>query len=161
MTLAAIVALAAALIAAAAVLAAAAADIRRFEIPDGLSIAILATAVAYGFATPGFDWLMHLAATAIMFALGLLVFARGWFGGGDVKLLIAIAGWTGLPGLAVQLVAVALAGGLVALVVILGRRAFAGHPSPPRVFHAEAPVPYAVAIAAGTLWWAADAWPIG
>lgn len=156
MTLAAIVAL----IALVAVIAAAIADIRHFEIPDGLSITILTTAPVYGIITPGFDWLSHLAATAIMFAVGLFIFARGWFGGGDVKLLVAIAAWTGLGGLPVQLVGVALAGGVVAFILVIGRRASAGFTSVPRIFQPDAPVPYAVAIAGGTIWWAMAAWPV-
>lgn len=153
----------AALVAAGCVVAAAIADIRRFEIPDGFSIMVLAAATMYGIATPGFDWLAHLTAPLIMFGVGLLAFARGWMGGGDVKLLIAIAAWTGLAGLPVQLLGVAMAGGALAVVVLLGRRgfAFSGRTleTTPKVFQPGAPLPYAVAIASGTLWWAWQAWP--
>lgn len=160
MTLAVIIAA----IALACLLAAAVSDIARFEIPDGLSIALLATAVAYGFATPGFGWLSHLAAPLVMFGVGLFIFSRGWMGGGDIKLLVALAAWTGLGGLPLQLASVAIAGGGLSLVLILARggMAHAGRAPAelPRVFHPDAPLPYAVAIAAGTLWWAAAAWPI-
>lgn len=142
--------------------AAAIADVRSYEIPDGLSIILLVTALGFGAATPGFAWISHLAAVLLMFGIGLFVFARGWMGGGDVKLLVAIAGWTGLAGLVGQLTAVALAGGALALVLIIARRAFAARPpeSLPKLFRPDAPLPYAVAIAAGTGWWAYTAGPV-
>ncbi|WP_439534954.1 prepilin peptidase, partial [Polymorphobacter sp.] len=59
------------------VIAAAIEDLRRFEIPDQLSIALVALAIAYGALTPGFDWLSHIAAPLAVFAIGLLLFARG------------------------------------------------------------------------------------
>jgi len=145
-----------AIVALACLIAAAIADVRSYEIPDGLSITLLVTAVGFGAATPGFAWISHLAAVLLMFGIGLFVFARGWMGGGDVKLLVAIAGWTGLAGLVGQLTAVALAGGVLALVLIIARRAFAARSpeSLPELFRTGAPLPYAIAIAAGTGWWA-------
>jgi prepilin peptidase CpaA len=158
------IAIAMALAALVCVLAAAVADMRRFEIPDGLSIALLVTAAGYGFFTPGFGWISHIAAPLIMFGIGLLMFSRGWMGGGDIKLLIAIAAWTGLSGLPLQLVGVALAGGGLALVLIVVRAGLARNGRDtahmPRLFQADAPLPYAVAIAAGTIWWAWSVWPV-
>lgn len=145
------------------VVAAAICDLRAFEIPDGLSIALLVLALGYGLLTPGFNWLSHVAAPVGVFAFGLLLFAKGWMGGGDVKLLTAIAAWTGLAGLLPFLVGVSLAGGVLALLLIIARRAVAGRSSPqnlPRMLAADAPLPYAVAILAGVLWWANVAWPI-
>ncbi len=151
-----------ALVALGCVLAGAVADVMRFEIPDGLSIALLATALVYGLLTPGFGWISHLAAPLLMFGFGLFVFSRGWLGGGDVKLLVSTAAWTGLAGLALQFVAIAIAGGGLSLVLLVARAGFAGADAArvPRVFQKDAPLPYAVAIAAGTCWWAAQAWPV-
>ena len=145
-------------------LAASVADVWRFEIPDGLSITLLVTAVGYGILTPGFGWISHVTAPLLMLGIGLLLFSRGWMGGGDIKLLVAIAGWTGLWGLPLQLVSVAMAGGVLALVLLTvrGGLARAGHDTVglPRIFQKDAPLPYAVAIAAGTCWWAWTVWPI-
>ncbi|GGE11188.1 hypothetical protein GCM10011529_16940 [Polymorphobacter glacialis] len=171
MTPAEVITITAAVIALGCVLAAAIADIRRFEIPDGLSIALVATAIVYGLATPGFVWWSHIAAPLGFFALGLFVFSRGWMGGGDIKLMTGIAAWTGLEGLLAQFVATALAGGILALALIVARRVLASpalasrafasrRAGMPRVFQSDAPLPYAIAIAAGTFWWAAKAWPI-
>jgi prepilin peptidase CpaA len=139
-------------------------DLRRFEIPDTLSIVILLAAFAFGLATPGFEWLWHLAGLGIMFAVGLALFAAGWMGGGDIKLLVATAMWTGLQGLPPFLVGVSLAGGALAL-VLLGSRAmlkatgmsFETMPGPLRP---GAPMPYALAITGGAFWWAVKSWPL-
>ncbi len=141
------------------VVAAAISDLRRFLIPDELSIALLVLALAYGLVTPGFDWVSHIVAPLGFFAIGLVVFARGWMGGGDIKLLTALAAWSGLHGLLPLLVGVALAGGVVALFLLIARRVRAGKPGP-RLFERGAPLPYAVAILGGVLWWATIAWPI-
>jgi prepilin peptidase CpaA len=158
------IALALALVALACLAAAAAFDVVTFEIPDTLSIVILATAVGYGLATPGFAWLSHGLAVLVMFGIGLLLFSRDWMGGGDIKVLVAVAGWTGLAALPMQLAYVAIAGGGLALVLIIARRglAAAGRPAEalPRLFHQDAPLPYAVAILFGTLWWALERWPV-
>lgn len=139
-------------------------DLKKFEIPDTLSIVILLSAFAFGLATPGFDWLWHLAGLGLMFAVGLGLFAAGWMGGGDIKLLVATAMWTGLAGLPAFLVGVSIAGGVLAL-VLLGSRAglkaagvsFDRMPGPLRP---GAPMPYALAIAGGAFWWAARSWPL-
>ncbi len=145
-------------------LAAAVADMRRFEIPDTFSIALIALAIAFGFTQPDFPWLAHGAALLLMFALGALLFSLGWMGGGDVKVLTGTAAWVGLQGLLMQLAGVAIAGGLLALVLLLvragGRIADVPDERMPRMFQAGAPLPYAVAIAGGTIWWAWRAWPL-
>ena len=151
-----------ALVALACVLAAAGFDLRRYEIPDGLSVALLVTAAGFGLLTPGFSWVSHLVAPLIMFGLGLAAFHFGWFGGGDVKLLVGISAWTGLGtllplgGLPMLLVMVSVAGGGLVLLLIIGRRLAAGTAAEqlPPMLRPGGPVPYAVAIAAGTLWWA-------
>jgi len=145
-------------------LAAAVADVTRFEIPDTLSIALIALAIAFGFTQPDFQWLSHGAALLLMFAVGALLFSLGWMGGGDVKVLTGTAAWVGLQGMLMQLAGVAIAGGLLALVLLLvragGRLANVPADRMPRVFQAGAPLPYAVAIAGGTIWWAWKSWPL-
>jgi prepilin peptidase CpaA len=152
-------------LAAAALLASCLADLRRFEIPDTISIVILGSAVAFGLATPGFEWLWHAGGLALMFAIGLGLFAIGWMGGGDIKLLVATAAWTGLKGLLPFLLGVTLAGGIVALVLLASRSAFraAGFPADrmPGPLQPGAPMPYALAITGGAFWWAAQTWPLG
>ena len=50
------------------------------------------------------------------------MFARGWMGGGDIKLLAASVLWFDLSSGWRLLVAIAIAGGIVALFVIFVRR---------------------------------------
>ena len=56
-----------------------------------------------------------------MFLLGAGLFALGLFGGGDVKLIAAMALWTGFADLARFLLVMGAAGGLLGLVLLLKR----------------------------------------
>jgi prepilin peptidase CpaA len=107
-------------------------------------------------------------------SLGLAVFAvatfcwkRGWMGGGDVKLLGAAAIFVPPLHVGDMLVAVTLAGGVVGLIYLLGRSLLPRNVRPAtarprrllaRILRVErrrlgrgGPLPYASAIAAGTL----------
>ena len=111
-------------------------------------------AVLFGLGTPGFDW----AEGGDFFAFGLLAFARGWLGGGDVKVMTGCACWATLGTLAAQVVLIAIAGGVLALVLMLLRRglAVAGvtGDNAPRLVQVGADLPYAVGIAGGMAVWA-------
>jgi prepilin peptidase CpaA len=139
------------------VLASAAFDLRTFEIPDTITVLIIIGAVLFGLGTPGFDWASHAAAGGAFFAFGLLAFARGWLGGGDVKVMTGCACWATLGSLAEQVVLIAIAGGGLAVILILLRRslAMAGvtGDDAPRLVRVGAHLPYAVAIAAGMTVW--------
>jgi prepilin peptidase CpaA len=106
-----------------------------------------------------------LVAAAILLLLLLVIYQRGSIGGGDVKLLVALA--VGLPfaGVIQLLTITALAGGLLALVHLVMRHlpypklAPAGSSLVRRVYAVErwrhlrhAPLPYGVAIACGGIW---------
>lgn len=132
-------------------------DLWRYEIPDTLTILIIAAAVLFGLGTPGFNWPSHAAAGGAFFAFGLLAFARGWLGGGDVKIMTGCACWATLSSLPAQIVLIAMAGGALALVLMLLRRGLvlAGitGDNPPRLLRVGADLPYAVGIAAGMALW--------
>lgn len=136
-------------------------DIAARTIPNALSLAIAALGLAAhllaGDAPPA------LLAALGVFLLGILAWRCGVMGGGDVKLLAActlLAGPATAPDL---LLAVALAGGVLAL-VYLGLRPLLAPPAArrpasllARALRAEAwrirrggPLPYAVAIGLGT-----------
>lgn len=141
---------------------AAARDIATRLIPDPVPIAIVAIGLAArlfdGWAAAG----MSLLLAAAIFLLLVPVAARGWLGGGDVKLISAMA--VGLPpALTLDLVvATVFVGGALGVAYILGRhlvpetRVAGGATLLRRVLAVEAwrirrrgPLPYAVAIAGG------------
>lgn len=106
-----------------------------------------------------------LIAAAILFLLLLLIYARGWIGGGDVKLLAALAIGLPLTGIVQLLTVTALAGGVLALAHLMMRNlpypnlAPVGSSLVRRVYAAErwrhlrhAPLPYGLAIACGGIW---------
>lgn len=122
-------------------------DIRRYIIPNTLCITVAALALPYWIATslatgqPLLPVLgLQLGIAFLVFAGFALLFALGAMGGGDVKLIAALALWVPASRIPEMLFVVALAGGLLALALILVRRLRGV---------ANRAVPYGVAIAAG------------
>ncbi|WP_338831737.1 A24 family peptidase [Bradyrhizobium sp. 27S5] len=106
-----------------------------------------------------------LTVAAILFLALLVIYQRGMIGGGDVKLLVALAIGLPLTGVIELLTVTALAGGALAAVHLMMRRlpqpklAPAGSSLVRRVYAVErwrhlrhAPLPYGVAIACGGIW---------
>ena len=98
--------------------------------------------------------LSGLALGAVVFAVGIVCFARRWMGGGDVKLLGAIALWVSLPLVASFALVTSLAGAVLGIIMMTPlRRHF---PAPPAALAAAAgrlrqPMPFGAAIATGGL----------
>lgn len=89
-----------------------------------------------------------------VFALGCVLFALRWMGGGDVKLLAACALWFDWSAALPWLVYVTVGGGILALLIMAGRRLVprtAREGSSLAIFSARGPIPYGVAIALGTI----------
>lgn len=129
-------------------------DVLSRKISNVLSVAVLAVAlIALAMGVLSGAWWEHLLAFAITLGAGMFLFTRGWLGGGDVKLLAAAATWFDLRGLAIFLLATAIIGGLIALVMIvlrltvirggLARGGFAGAK--------QGSVPYGVPIAVAAI----------
>jgi prepilin peptidase CpaA len=106
-----------------------------------------------------------LFVATILFLLLIVIYQRGWIGGGDVKLLVALAIGLPLVGVIQLLTITALAGGVLALAHLMMRRlpyprlAPAGSSLVRRVYAVErwrnlrhAPLPYGAAIACGGIW---------
>ncbi|MEI4233537.1 A24 family peptidase [Roseovarius sp. D22-M7] len=135
---------------------AAANDAVRMRIPNALILYLLAgAALAATLSPPG--WLDLAARTAVGLAIlggGLALFARGWMGGGDVKLLAVTALWLGpaaTPGL---LILTALGGGVLTLALVAARSLGAGRLAGHRIAALRDPmdrVPYGIAIAAAAI----------
>src|SRR5262245_58383423 len=139
-------------------------DIATRLIRNEICLALALLGIASQFASP-----MHLTesliAAAILFLLLLVIYTRGWIGGGDVKLLVALAIGLPLAGVMQLLTVTALVGGVLALVHLMmrllpyPRLAPAGSSLAGRVYAVErwrhlrrAPLPYGVAIACGGIW---------
>src|SRR5262245_10398203 len=97
-------------------------DLWRLEINDWVCGAIAAGAfLAVAMNGPAGQLWQNLLLFALVLGIGTLLFVRGWMGGGDVKLLAACALWFNLDQGWKMLVAVAIAGGLETLLVMLLR----------------------------------------
>lgn len=133
-------------------------DVSEFKIPNWVSVALFCSYFAAGLAL-GADLatlIEGLMLSSIFIVIGFFLFAINIFGGGDAKLLAATAPWIGLSGLALFLLNVALAGGILALFLIIFRKApalpiYAQAPWLLRLHQRPKDIPYAVAIAIGGL----------
>lgn len=98
------------------------------------------------------DIWQNIAVFVATLFVGALMFARNWLGGGDVKLLAAIALWFDFSGGLALLAYVTLGGGLLSLLFILVRRttpATIREGSGIAALQSRGPIPYGLAIAAG------------
>lgn len=130
-------------------------DLWRLQIEDWLSGGVaLGALLGVAIDGPAVALWQNLLLFALVLGIGTLLFARGWMGGGDVKLLAACALWFDLGQGWKMLVAVAIAGGLESLLVMLLRLLPWPEPLRRRIAwlqRGEA-LPYGVAIAAGMVW---------
>ena len=136
-------------------------DLATRKIPNWLPAAILFAAVLYHAGHGARDVLQTVCAVVVLLIAGTFAHARGWLGGGDVKLVVAVAAGFGLPRAADFLLYALASGGALALVAVivaqrrsLGKAArsfamvFAGG-ALPRMARSSLKIPYAVAIACG------------
>ena len=135
-------------------LAAAAEDAVRLRISNITVLLVLVGAiVAAVIAGPEVRLWQNLAVFLALLAVGTPMFAAGKLGGGDVKLLAATGLWFDFGGALGMLIAVALAGGLLALLVLVLRAIGWSEEMRRRVvlLRPGGGIPYGVAIAAGAL----------
>jgi prepilin peptidase CpaA len=146
---------------AAAVLAAALSDVKRLIIPNALCATIVALYAVYALSAPtpvSYGWAIGIALA--VFAVGAGLFACNLVGGGDVKFLTAVALWAGPEHIASLLAIMGLAGGMIALVMIVARgemtafgfRILAFASGQRSAARGGVKVPYGAAIAVGGLY---------
>ena len=139
-------------------------DIATRLIRNEICLALALLGLAAQLASP-MQIAQSLIAAAILLLLLFVIYQRGSIGGGDVKLLVALAIGLPLTGVIELLTMTALAGGVLALVHVIMRLlpypklAPAGSSLVRRVYAIErwrhlrhAPLPYGVAIACGGIW---------
>jgi prepilin peptidase CpaA len=132
---------------AALLLYAAVGDLRTREIPNPLNAAIALLAIPFWWALGLPLWpdvVIQIGVALGVFFIFALLFQLGYMGGGDVKMLSALALWLPLGGVISLVIIMSIVGGLLTLVTM-------GHH---RRTKREGPieVPYGVAIALAGLW---------
>tara|TARA_B100000315_G_C14521785_1_gene561913 strand:- start:300 stop:815 length:516 start_codon:yes stop_codon:yes gene_type:complete len=137
-------------------IAAALNDLCVYRIPNWVVMAIVALYPIFVFSTElQVDWLYALAGAAGAFAIGFALFSFGVMGGGDVKLISAVALWAGPAHLVEFLFVTAIVGGVMSIIMVTpARLALAsafdtiGLRRPREILLANV-LPYGVAIAVG------------
>ena len=132
---------------AALLVAAAVCDLKKREIPHTIVIAAALLAIPFWVASGLAFWpnvAAQIGVALVIFAIFAGMFCLGWIGGGDVKLLTALALWLPWQAVVMMLVIMSLAGALVTFATLLWSRL--RNPS------ATPEIPYGVAIAFAGLW---------
>jgi prepilin peptidase CpaA len=142
-------------------------DLRSRRIDNRISVGLLLLFALHQLLAAAPPPLWGSIATGIgMLAVGIVVWRRGWIGGGDAKLLAALGLWAGPSELVGFLLVTSLAGGILALAALwyrnigwaylaplwtaMGQMAASGLPA--AGISVSAGLPYGVAIAAGGCW---------
>lgn len=139
----------------AVVLTGAAYDAATLTIPNWVSLVLLALFPAVALAA-SFSWAeagIHVAVGFAALVAGIALFAAGFVGGGDAKFFAGVSLYVGAASFGAYVFAVALAGGVLAVIFLAFRWAATwGLIAPLKAFrHLSAGIPYGVAIAAGAL----------
>lgn len=129
-------------------------DASKYVIPNALNLFLLGV---YPFAAYllALNWPMALLAAGIALVIGMAIFALGFMGGGDIKLLAVLVLWTGWHATSAYfLFLTGVAGGALVIVVLFARfllpPLFGGRELP-RLLRRKQPIPYGIAIALGFL----------
>lgn len=134
-------------------------DLITMKIPNWISLALVGAffPVALLIGAAPMDIAIHVGIGVAALLVGMGMFAAGWVGGGDAKLLASSCLWMGLSGVAPFLLWTGIAGGVFCLFLMTARQYFpmvAPSVSQGWVVNLMQPkgdIPYGVAIAAGAL----------
>lgn len=144
-------------------------DLLTYTIPNRV-VLVLAIGFFACALTSGLPWLvlaMHVTVGYSALVIGYVLFTRGWVGGGDAKLMAAVALWFGFDHLLPFLFWTAMLGGTLALILLTYRSIL-----PPlwlinqswamRLHDQKEGIPYGIAIAgAGLIVYPATGWMTG
>ena len=134
-------------------------DLATLTIPNRIPLSIVSLYFIYAFFAPtDLDLAGSFITGAAIFLVGIVLFATGGMGGGDVKLMAAVGLWAGPEFIIGFLIVTGVAGGLLALVACTPLRSVAARaqlvlipgfvPAP----QLKGKIPYGLAIAAGGLY---------
>lgn len=129
-------------------------DTLTFKIPNWMNATFVLLFIPAAFAS-NLGWELaglHILAglTALIISFGL--FSFNIFGGGDAKMIPGVLLWVGPSGVLHFIVGMALAGGLLGVVILLARKAVPAEAAPgfaQKILQQDNGIPYGVAIAAG------------
>jgi prepilin peptidase CpaA len=131
-------------------------DYRTYLIPNRISLAIAALYPVYVMTQPAdVDWQGALVVASAFLVIGVLLFRFGIVGGGDIKLLTAMALWVGPGEILAFLFITAIAGLALTVLTISHLRYLRPWPAPAlasdeaAVLKLRQSVPYGIAIALG------------
>lgn len=134
-------------------------DFRRLIIPNWLTLALALLWPIYLLAASSLTGALGAIGCAlVVFAVGALCFARGYVGGGDVKLLTVATLWAGTAATAPLLVATGLLGGGLAMLLLMPPAAHMAElararlgPGDAAASSGPAAIPYGIAIAGAAI----------
>lgn len=92
-------------------------DLKRLEIDNWVPLALIVLFVPYAM-TVSVVWPLHIVIMIAVLLVGLLLHVTNVMGGGDIKLLTALALWAGPNNLPVLMMATSLAGAAVAMMTL-------------------------------------------
>jgi prepilin peptidase CpaA len=137
-------------------------DVMHRRIPNPLTLVVLIIAVTRWLINGQIhEAVLSLVVAVMVLTVSTFLFARGWLGGGDVKLLSASCLLVGALGTIPLLFAMALIGGVISLALLawtwVGRRTAASSDAgvasvANEANNDEVTVPYGVAIGLAALW---------
>lgn len=135
---------------------AAVSDIRNFIIPNEVVAAIVVIFPIYVLGadvSPSMSgWFGNIAGAAVLLFLGAGLFAAGIFGGGDAKLIAAVALWAGPLLLGQFLLLTAITGGVLAATFLVAKSTAKPAGESGTIENGNAKeIPYGVAISTGGL----------
>lgn len=122
-------------------------DIKTRTISNELNAAIALLAIGYWWVTGEALWpdvAIRIGVAIGLFLAFAVLFMLKMMGGGDVKMITALALWLPFKALMTMLTVMALAGGVITIILLIRQRW--------RPNAARPEVPYGVAIAIGGLW---------
>lgn len=141
------------------VIVAALRDLTSYTIPNWISLVLIAgffpAALSVGLPASAIG--LHAAVGGAALVAGMVMFSLGWIGGGDAKLFAAAGLWLGWPAAVPYLAVTGLAGGALAVGLLMLRRPLLrpfvmnGPSWFVRLAEPGESVPYGVAIAVGAL----------